>query len=235
MGSFVATRENRALTASAAFGLLIIGTAAVVFLPDVAHHIPHPGQLSQAKYALVAAAILVLSAAYIFAIAETTPELDRVWGGWTLVYGAGLATVKFILSPIAFQKESGTTLLAFVIAGLIGMLLYVGALYVIYLIARKAAPSWSMTSKLTYAVVFGAAAVALRVLFATVLGTASQYIHGLGGTGLVLPFVVAIASFSAMQSFDRAGSQRLPALVAGIALVVAQHVLWVVYMNDLFR
>jgi hypothetical protein len=81
---------------------------------------------------------------------------------------------------------------------------------------------------------FAVAAVVTRLLVALILGTADQYLDDFFWRGLVLPLVVAIASFAVSLSFDLSGSAPRQVLRMGVAVIVIHHLLWVLYMYILF-
>jgi hypothetical protein len=229
------TRAAGALLAPWGFlGFLLLGVVAVLALPQIGDDLPHFGRDDQAQYAATCLGVLVVTGAYLYLVALSRPVTDRGWLVPTLVYVAGLVTVKFILSPTAFQKSSGGSLGGFVTAGIVVMPLYIAALGLMYLLALRKRGEWTFSSRLGIAVAFAAAAVITRLLVASFLGTASEYLDDLIGAGLVLPMVVAVASLAVMESFDRAGTFLKDLLYVGIALVVAHHLLWIVYMDRLF-
>ena len=219
---------------AAFFGFLALGVLAVLVLPGIADDLPHPGRIEQAQYAITCLGVLVSTSIYVGIVARTQPGLDLAWMSWTLFYGAGLVIVKFILSPTAFQKSSGTSLEAFVTSGMLVMPLYIAAFVLMYRLADQRGGDWPLSSRLGVASGLAIAAVITRLVVSLILGTASEYLDSLLGTGLVLPIVVATASFAVMNSFDRSGPSLKSALRVGIGLIVGQHVLWVVYMYRLF-
>jgi len=219
---------------AALFGFLILGGLAVWALPEVAGSLPGPGNAAQARYAATCLGVLALTGAYVYGVSRVNRALDRAWMTWTLVYGSGLAIVKFILSPIAFERSSGLSLGGSVTAGLVVMPLYILALALMYVLAVRRRGEWSLSSRVGLSIGFAVAAVTSRLLVAWVLGTASEYLDEFFWRGLVLPVVVAIASFAALGSFDHAGPALKPALHVGVSVIVAHHLLWVLYMFVLF-
>lgn len=218
----------------ALLGLLAVGLVAVLGLPGVADDLPHPGREEQAQYALTCLGLLVITCAYVYLVARAETRLDRTWILWTLTFAIGLLIVKFILSPTAYQKSTDTSLGEFVTSGLVVAPLYLAALGLMYWIAGRSKGSWSSASMLKVSAGLAIVAVSTRLAVALVLGTASEYLDSLLGTGLILPVIVAGASFAVMKSFDRAGPSLSSAFAVGIALVICQHVLWTVYMYRLF-
>ncbi|MDQ3981810.1 MAG: hypothetical protein M3271_03910 [Actinomycetota bacterium] len=215
-------------------GLLLLGVAAVIALPQIGDDLPHFGRDDQARYAITCLGVLALTGGYLYLVAWTRGVVDRAWMLPTFVYVAGLAIVKFILSPTAFQKSSDASLAGFMTAGMVVMPLYIVALGLMYSLALRKRGEWTLSSRLGFALGWAAIAVTTRLLVSLVLGTASDYLDDLVGPGLVLPTVVAVASLAVMESFDRAGTFARDLLFVGIAVVIAHHVLWVVYMNRLF-
>lgn len=215
-------------------GFLVLGVLAAWVLPEVGDNLPLPGRAEHARHATTCLGVLVLTGLYVYVVARTRPHLDRTWLAWTLLYGVGLAIVKFILSPDAFQKSTETTLGEFVTTGMLVMPLYLAAFGLMYLLANRRGDDWSLTSKVGVAAGLAVTAVATRLLVSVILGTADEYLEDLLGVGLILPLVVAAASFAVMESFDRAGPSLKSALGVGIALVIGHHVLWVTYMYRLF-
>ena len=212
----------------------LLGSLAVIQLPSLARHLPHPGRIAQAQYAATAVGIFLLTVAYLYLASRVEPAFDLPWTLWSALYATGLVIVKFILSPTAFDKTGGASLDSFVTTGLLVMPLYLGACGVMYVVARRADGDWTLSSKVWVALGLAVLAVVTRLVAAVILGTASQYLDGFIGTGLILPILVAGASFALMQSFDRARPSLKPALGVAVTLVVAQHVLWALYMYRLF-
>ncbi|HZA39907.1 MAG TPA: hypothetical protein VFA00_04700 [Actinomycetota bacterium] len=168
-------------------------------------------------------------------MARVHQQLDRSWVASTCIYATGLAIVKFIMSPISFDKSSEITLGEFVAAGLAVVPLYLAALGVVYVSASRQRGVWPSASKLRLAGLLALLAVATRFLVALVLGTASEYLESLAGAGLVLPVVIVVGSLAVMESFDRAGPLLKAALRVSVVIVVVQHAMWVVYMYRLFQ
>lgn len=216
-------------------GLAALGSLAVMTLPELAKSLPHPGQTRQAQYAATCLGTVVLSSGYAWAVARVHQQLDRSWVASTCIYATGLAIVKFIMSPISFDKSSEITLGEFVAAGLAVVPLYLAALGVVYVSASRQRGVWPSASKLRLAGLLALLAVATRFLVALVLGTASEYLESLAGAGLVLPVVIVVGSLAVMESFDRAGPLLKAALRVSVVIVVVQHAMWVVYMYRLFQ
>jgi hypothetical protein len=215
-------------------GFLLLGILAVLTLPQIADHLPHFGRAEEARFATTCLGLLALTVAYLYFLALTRPVRERAWLAPTLIYFAGLVIIKFILSPTAFQKSSGASLGGFVTAGIVVMPLYIGGLGLMYSLAVRKQKAWTFSSRLRLAVGFAVAAIVARLVVALILGTASDYLGDLVGAGLILPVVVAAASLAVMESFERAGSFRKELLYLGTAVVLADHLLWIVYMNRLF-
>lgn len=213
---------------------MALGLLVVVTLPTLAYHVPHPGRIGQAQYSATAAGVLALTAIYVYVVAKTQPALDKTWMSWTLLYGSGLVIVKFLLSPAAFERSSTTSLVAFVSSGLAVMPLYLAALALLHVLVGRSEGKWSLPSKLGTAAGLALGAVVTRLVVAFILGTASEYIENLFGIGLIMPAVVAIASFAVMGSFEAAGHSLRFGLGVGVAMVVSQHLLWVVFMYRVF-
>ena len=233
--SAVEPRKGNLVPASwALLGFLILGALAVWALPEIAEDLPHPGRPEQARYAAACLGVLILTGAYISVVATTHRDLDRAWMIPTVVYAAGLAIVKFILSPTAFELSTGTSLDGFVTAGLAVMPLYIAATLLIYSLADRRKGRRSLSSRVGLSVGFAVAAVVTRLLVALILGTADQYLDDFFWRGLVLPLVVAIASFAVSLSFDLSGSALRQVLRMGVAVIVIHHLLWVLYMYILF-
>jgi hypothetical protein len=219
---------------AALLAFLSLGFLAVVTLPNIADDLPHPGRVEQAQYAITCLGLIVLTGAYVYTVTRAQPKLDRAWMLWTLLYGAGLLIVKFILSPTAFQKSADTSLGEFVTSGLVVVPLYVAAFGYLYLLARRRSENWSLRARLGVAATLAIVAVATRIVIALIVGTAPEYMEDLIGPGLVLPAVVAAASLALMQSFVLAGRHLKSALGVGLTLVIGHHLLWTVYMYQLF-
>ncbi|MFN2525480.1 MAG: hypothetical protein ABR505_04360 [Actinomycetota bacterium] len=235
VASATVERRQSPLPAPGAFLIfLVLGVGAVLTLPAVADAIPHPGRPEQAQYAATCLGVLTSTCIYVYLVARGNSVLGRAWISWTLVYGGALAIVKFILSPTAFQTSSGASLGAFVGAGLVVMPLYLGALGLMYVLAVRRRGEWPFSSKLGVGVGLALVAVATRFVVAFFLGTSTQYLEDLVGVGLILPLVVCLASLAVMESFDRARASLRTALNVGIAVVIAQHLLWTIYMYRLF-
>lgn len=214
-------------------GMLLVGVAAVLALPELAPHLPRAGRPEQATYATTCLGVVALSCAYLYAVGQRTKK-DRPWLLWTGGYNAGIVIVKFILSPAAFEKST-TSLGRFVATGLIVMPLYIAALAVLYRAATRRRTAWAWPSRISFALGLAAAAVATRVVAAAALGTTSEYLHDLaGGIGLILPSVVGVGALAVMEAFHRAGPALRTAFSFGVVLVLVEHALWVVYMNRLF-
>lgn len=211
-----------------------LGAVAVLALPEIVDDVPHPGRDDQAGYALTGLGMAIATATFVYALAATGREaLERVWLP-TIAYGTGLAIVKFVLSPIAFSKSSGVSIGEFVTSGLVVVPLYLAVVAFLYSIAAKKRGEWPLASKLRVAVLLGVLAVATRYTASLVLGTASEYLRSLSGTGLVLPVVAALAALAVMAAFDRSRPSVRDALFQAVAILIVHHALWVVYMYRLF-
>ena len=227
-------QDQRLPAPGALVGAGVLGILAVLALPNLADNLPHPGRLEQAQYALTCLGVVMLTSAYVILVSRTHPALNRSWMLWTLLYGAGLVIVKFIMSPTAFEKSPGASLRGFITAGMVVMPLYLAGLAIMRSMAERRRGSWSLQSKLVAAAGFAVLAVVTRLVVAFILGTASEYLEDFIGPGLILPVVAAAASFAMMESFDQAGTASKSALGVGIALVLLPHLLWPVYMYRLF-
>lgn len=214
-------------------GFVLFGVVAVLFLPELADDVPHPGRDDQAAYALTALGMGVVTAGFVYAFATARPDLERAWMP-AVVYGSGLAIVKFILSPTAFSKSPGVSLGEFVTSGLVVVPVYLAVIAFLYSAASRQTGEWAFAAKLRIAVLLAVLAVATRYLTALVLGTASEYLRSLVGTGLVLPVVAVLASLAVMEAFDRSRPSTRSAFGEAVAIVLVHHVLWVVYMYRLF-
>lgn len=214
-------------------GVAVLGVSAVLVLPALAGHLPHPGRAEQAKYALTCLGVVALTIAYLYAVARRL-SLGREWLLETIGYGAGLAVVKFILSPSAFE-HSDASLGRFIATGIVAMLVYIGGLAFLYIVATRSAGQWPWRPKLLLAIVLAGAAVLTRLAAAAVVGTTSTDLRDLfGGPGLLLPVIVVAASLGVMASYEHAGAALPAAFAVGVALVVVQHAWWVIYMQRLF-
>jgi hypothetical protein len=103
-----------------------------------------------------------------------------------------------------------------------------------YALAGRKGDEWRWSSKASMAAALAVLAVGTRLVVAFVLGSGSEYVDDLTGVGLVLPLVVVLASLAVMESFDRGRSSLTEAFRVSLALVVVQHLLWIVYMYRLF-
>ena len=236
----MATQHRPAQPSSAAaepLGLVLAcaaGLLAVLFLPRLAPHLPHPGRTDQARWALTATGILVILVAALIVVGSSR-GFSRAWMAWTSPFALGLTVVKFVLSPSAYSR-SDKSLNGFVASGLVAMLLYEAALLAIAGAAQRSRPSWALRSKISLAVALAGVAVGARFIAASALGTTSAYAHSWSrGTALLLPAVVIVAAIAVMQSFQEAGERLRAALSISIGVVLATHALWVVYMYRLFR
>ena len=218
---------------SAFVAFLALGVAAVMLLPGIGDNLPHPGRTAQARYAAAGAGVLMATAVYVCLVAIRL-KLDNYWIATTMVFGAGLVMVKFVLSPNAFERASGVGLVEFIVSGLIVVPFYWAGPAVIHTFAKRHGDGWSIGSRLGIAVGLAAVAVAVRFTVAAVLGTASDYASDFVGEGLIMPAVVIVASLAMMGSFHRAGSHKRAILNVILALVTAHHLLWVIYMYGLF-
>ena len=225
-------RGSGAAVSAALVLFAVLGALAIVFLPDAAADVPHPGRDDQARYALTALGVTVATAAFAYA---GTRRTDRA-SAWLPVtaYGTSLAIVKFVLSPTAFSKSPGVSLGELVTSGLVVAPVYVAVLAFLYTVAVRKRDEWPTASKLRVAVLLGVLAVATRYAVSLALGTASEYLRSLAGTGLVLPVVAALAALAVMEAFDRSRPALRAALFEALAIVIVHHLLWVVYMYRLF-
>lgn len=211
---------------------VVAGALAVLFLPDGAADLPHPGRDDQARYALTAFGVAVSTGVFLYrsAIARSA---ERAWLP-AVAYGSALAVVKFVLSPTAFSESDGVSLGEFVVSGLAVMPVYLGVLAILRAVVARRSEGWPLRSKLSVAVLLGVVAVATRYVVSLVLGTASEYLRSLSGSGLVLPFATALGALAVMEAFDRSRPGTRAAFREAVAVVLVQHALWVVYMYRLF-
>lgn len=227
-------RRSGAVALGALAGSIALGAVAVLLLPEVAGDVPHPGSDEQARYALTGFGVAAVTAVFVYALAAVRRGgLEHAWQP-AAAYGCGLAAVKFVLSPTAFRESAGVTLDSFVVSGVAVVPVYLGAIAFLYALASRRSGEWPVASKLRIAVLLGALAVATRFVAALALGTASEYVRDLAGSGLILPAVVALASVAVMEAFDRSHPSLRVALAEAVAIVVVHHALWVVYMYRLF-
>lgn len=228
-------QRGRGTVVSAALAAFVaLGAVAVLVLPEAADDVPHPGRDDQAGYALTGLGMTIATAAFVYALAAAGREaLERTLLP-AIAYGTGLAIVKFVLSPIAFSKSSGVSLGEFVTSGLLVLPVYLAVIAFLYSVAARRPGEWPLASKLRVAVLLGVLAVATRYTASLVLGTASEYVRSLSGTGLVLPVVAALAALAVMEAFDRSRPSVRAALLQAVAILIVDHVLWVVYMYRLF-
>lgn len=211
---------------------VVAGALAVVFLPDAADDLPHPGRDEQARYALTALGVAGVTGAFVYRSAVVR-SAERAWLP-AVAYGSALAVVKFILSPTAFSESEGVSLGEFVASGLAVGPVYLGVIAILHSIVARRSEGWPLRSKLSLAVLLGIVAVATRYAVSLVLGTASEYVRSLAGPGLVLPFVAALAALAVIEAFDRSRPETRSAFGEAVAVVLVQHALWVVYMYRLF-
>lgn len=229
-----ARRGNGTAVSVALTAFVALGAVAVLFLPDVVDDVPHPGRDDQAGYALAGLGVAIATAAFVYAFAAAgTEALERATLP-AIAYGTGLAIVKFVLSPVAFSKSPGVSLGEFVTSGLVVVPVYLAVIAFLYSLAARKAGEWPFASKLRVALLLGALAVATRYAVSLVLGTASEYLRSLPGTGLVLPVVATLAALAVMQAFDRSRPSVRAALFQAVAIVIVHHALWVVYLYRLF-
>jgi hypothetical protein len=231
----VEAQRGSGTAVSAALAVFVaLGVFAVVFLPDAAEDFPHPGRDDQASYALAALGVTVATAAFAYSSAAARDRgFERAWL-FTVAYGTSLAVVKFILSPIAFSKMSDTSLGEVVTSGLAVVPVYLGAIAFLFSVAVRRTGEWPVASKLRVAALLGVLAVGTRYAVSLALGTASEYLRSLVGTGLVLPVVAALAAWAVMEAFDRSRPAVRAALFEAVAIVLVHHGLWIVYMYRLF-
>ncbi len=210
---------------------LVLGLLAVLALPSVPGLLALPGRLEDAQFAITCLGVIALGAAYLYLVAAKYLTLDLKWVGWNLIFVTGLAIVKFILSPIAYEK-SGSSLSTSLIVGIALMPIYLGALRLILVFARRQHAGSSLSSSAGVAGGLAVLAVVVRLLVTRILGNADD--PDIFGVGLILPLMVGVASFSLMQGFDRAKASLRSAGGVAISLVVVLHVFWVAYMLVLF-
>ncbi len=212
------------------FGFLGLGVVAVLVLPLIPDQLPLPGRPQDSRYAITCLGIIALSAAYLYLVAAKYLALDLKWVRWNLMFVGGLAIVRFILSPIAFEK-SGTSLGTSLMVGIALMPIYLGAVGLILVLARRQHAGSSFSSSAAVAGGLAILALLVRLLVNRILGSEDPDIFGVG---FVLPLVVAVGSYSLMQGFERARASLRSAAGMAMSMVVALHVLWVVYMYILF-
>ena len=212
---------------------LVLGLAAVLFLPSLAPHVPHIGNAAEARWAITGTGLLLVLGVFVY-VEGRRRRFSTAWMAWTWGYGAGLVVVKFVLSPSAYSR-SNKSLTAFVVTGLVVLLLYLAALVMVAAVVGRPGKTLSLVSKLMLGLALAAAAMVARIAAAAVLGTTSTYVHDLSrGTGLILPALVILASIAVMQSYELAGSALRHAFWLSIFIVVMLHSLWVVYMYRLY-
>ena len=233
MASLGGSAGRSTVTPWALIGLSLLGMIAVLFVPQIADDLPHPGRDQQSRFALTCAVVVLLTFAGIYLVGRDL-SLDHRWMGAAGVFTVGLAVVRFILSPTAFEKSGDTPLADFITTGLFVMFLYVVFFVLLSRAARSRPWGWTWSVKVGIAATIALTAVATRLVVSALLGTGPAYLRDLWGSGLVLPAVVFVAVRSVIRSFDFAGTRVAETLQMYIALVVIDHVLLVVYMNGLF-
>jgi hypothetical protein len=251
MGSEVSTPLGdralvREVVAAAAFSLL--GIAAVLALPSLGSRLPRGGDAepNAAQSAVTALGILVLTAAYLSAVARGN-RLSRTWTALAFGYCSGIAIIKFVLSPASFHNTSGTTLSRYLVVGLVILAFYGAGLWAVYRVARQhRGRAWAWPSKVAMVGMILVFAVVSRYLAVVALGTGTgEYLKGvLRGRGLVLLLVVlAGSSAAAIESFEHAGRSDdgddgkgglRGSLRAGFTVLAVYHGLWAIYMLRLF-
>jgi hypothetical protein len=227
--------------------LVAAGAAAVWVLPAVATVLPRGSdpQPNPMQFALTATGLIIISAAYLFFISAIT-AMDRSWFGLALGYNACLIMIKFILSPSSFRKAHAAPLGRYLAVGLLVMGFYILGLWAIGAVARRHLPpnKWSWASKIGLAVGVAVAASLIRYVAAVAAGTSPPGLPGsLIGVRLLMPAVIAVACVVIIEMFDRTARPRVAVegstaieltVRVGVALIVAYHLLWALYMLKLF-
>lgn len=226
----------------------LLGLAAVLLLPETASVLPWGDrpEPNEAQLAVTSLALQVLTGAYLYAVHNFT-GLSAAWGALAFGYNTAIIAVKFILSPASYYNSAETTLSHHLWVGIGVMLLYVAALAVIYAVARRHQHPrrWAWASKLGLVLTLLVFAIVSRHVAAVVLGrAATDYLeHVFAGAGLRLPVLIVVASWLAIEAFDRAAHRPDSsgpdgflgiAFGTGLALIALYHGLWVVFMLRLF-
>jgi hypothetical protein len=227
-----ATKPNVIPVPWAFAAMTALGLLAVLVLPTLGSSLDREGKA--AVSAATALVILVLTGLYVFAVFRKT--------GWQrstalLTYGflAGIAVIKFIVSPGAFYNTTGVTLSEYLWLGAGVMLLYLAGLFLLYWIALHYRDRpWPLLAKVAVIIGLLLFAVASRFVAAGVLAPdVSEYLDDVfRGGGLWLIALLAGSLTAAVQAFDRAGREL--AFRVGACTVVVYHGLWAVFMFQLF-
>ncbi|MBW3547722.1 MAG: hypothetical protein KY452_06260 [Actinobacteria bacterium] len=226
----------------------LLGLAAVLLLPETASLLPWGDRPApnETQLAVTSLGLQVLTGGYLYAV-HTITGLSAAWGALAFGYNSAIIVVKFILSPASYYNSAEATLSQHLWVGIAVMLLYVAALAVIYAVARRNQHPrrWAWPSKLGLVLALLVFAIVSRYVAAVALGrAATDYLeHVFAGAGLWLPVFIVVASWLAIEAFDRAAHRPdssgpdaflRAAFGTGLALIAVYHGLWVVFMLRLF-
>jgi len=231
----------------AGLALAVLGTVAVVAAPELAPALPWGDrpEPNPAQVALTTLAILALTAAGLWWVTRSLGS-SPAWLGLAFAYNAGIALVKFVVSPAAYSNHRQTSLAQYLAVGVAVMALYAAGLVAVYRLARRHRTPlvWTWASKLPLVLGLLVFAMASRFLASVALDSAAAgYLgHVFSGAGLWLPALIVGVSVFAIQAFDAAahpgagnGVAQLDATLAiGLGLVAVYHGLWALYMVRLF-
>lgn len=217
-------------------GLATLGLIAVLVLPAVGGSLPWETdpEPNASQVALTALGVVLLTGAYVWAVARegglggATPAL------LTFGYLAGIAVVKFVLSPASFHNTEDASLTRYLWLGLGVMVLYLAGLAGVYWLARRYEDEWRLPSK-----VATVAGVLVFAVFGSQVGgelwgrDIGNYVADvLWGAGLWLLALLGASAAAAVDAFDR--PERDVSFRAGLGVIVVYHGLWVAYMLRLF-
>ena len=216
--------------------LAALGLGWVFLAPELATALPYGerAEPNATQLAFTTLGLILLTGLYLWRTADRLGYRGR---GWELAwaYNSAIVVIKFILSPAAYRNTPTTTLGEFVGVGLVAMVFYVVGLVVVFtVVVRRPEPS-TWRTKASVVAVLVVLAVSARWVAAVVLGTGPEeyFRHVWRGSGLLLPLLVGSTALLAVEAFDRAADKGR-ALQDGFALIVAYHVLWVVFMVRMF-
>ena len=231
------TNDRFVVAAAPALGaFVVLGLVAVVVLPALGADLPWETdpEPNATQVALTAFGVLLLTAGYVWAVARS-----RGWGRrlalLTLGYLGGIAVAKFVLSPASFHNNPDAELSEYLWLGIGVMVLYVGALVVLYaLVPRAAAGGWPGTWRAGAVAGVLVFALASRYVAALVFGRdVGDYLADVfRGGGLWLVALLVVSTLAAIEAFGH--PFRASAFATGLCVVIVYHGLWVAYMFRLF-
>ncbi len=212
--------------------LFVLGLSTVLILPSL---VAEQDQESRSFLsAITAVVVLSLTAVYIWAVQRMT-GWDRASAILTFCFLAGIATIKFVVSPGAFFSTAGVTLEEYLWLGAGVLILYLVGLSAIYWVSRRyRGRIWPRTSKAVVVVCLVVFAAGSRYLAANILtANVSDYISDtFRGAGIWLLVLLFGSVVAAIQAFDGAGRER--AFRVGLSVIVIYHAMWAVFMYRLF-